>query len=79
MRVERRRVLRSGYLVALWAAGYGLGRLWVEALRADAAALVAGVRVNTWMALLALAVGGTLAWMGRAPRVVDVSNRGTDG
>ncbi len=66
VRVERRKVLRPGYLVALWVAGYGLGRLWVEALRADAASLVAGVRVNTWMALLAIVVGGVLALRGRA-------------
>ena len=45
--------------------GYGLGRLWVEALRSDAASLVAGVRVNIWMALAAILVGGTVAWRGR--------------
>jgi len=66
VRVERRKVLRPGFLVALWVAGYGLGRLWVEALRADAASLVAGVRVNTWVALLAIVVGGALALRGRA-------------
>jgi len=65
VRVERRRILRPGYIVALWVAGYGLGRLWIEALRVDAASLVAGVRVNIWMALLAIAVGGLVAIRGR--------------
>jgi hypothetical protein len=27
--------------------------------------LVAGVRVNTWMALAAIVVGGMVAWRGR--------------
>ena len=65
VRIERRGVLRPGYLVALWVAGYGLGRFWVEALRVDAASLVAGVRVNTWMSLLAIMVGGAVALRGR--------------
>ena len=65
VRVERRGILRPGYIVALWVFGYGLGRLWVEALRVDAASLIAGVRVNTWMALVAILVGGAVAWTGR--------------
>ena len=63
--VERRRILRPGYIVALWVAGYGLGRLWIEALRADPASLLVGVRVNIWMALLAIVVGGVFALRGR--------------
>ena len=65
IRIERRGVLRPGYVTGLWVFGYGLGRLWVEALRSDAASLVAGVRVNVWMALAAILVGGTVAWRGR--------------
>lgn len=65
IRIERRGVLRPGYVTGLWVFGYGLGRLWVEALRSDAASLVAGVRVNTWMALVAILVGGAVAWQGR--------------
>jgi prolipoprotein diacylglyceryl transferase len=67
VRVERRSLLRPGYIVALWVFGYGLGRLWVEALRSDAASLIAGVRVNTWMALVAIVVGAVVARAGRIP------------
>ena len=67
VRVERLSILRPGYIVALWVFGYGLGRLWVEALRSDAASLIAGVRVNTWMALLAILVGAVVARAGRIP------------
>jgi prolipoprotein diacylglyceryltransferase len=45
----------------LWACGYGLGRLWVESLRIDHASLVAGVRVNIWMSLVAIVIGGAVA------------------
>jgi len=67
VRVERSSILRPGYIVALWVFGYGLGRLWVEALRSDPASLIAGVRVNIWMALLAILVGAVTAWSGRIP------------
>lgn len=65
VRVERNGLLRPGYLVALWAAGYGLGRLWVEILRVDAASLVLGIRVNIWMALLLIVFGAVGALRGR--------------
>ena len=68
VRIERRGVLRPGYLVGLWVFGYGLGRLWVEALRVDQASLVVGVRVNTWMALAAIAVGAVVTWIGRTAK-----------
>ena len=46
--------------------GYGVGRLWLETVRIDAATEVAGLRVNIWMSL-ALIVGGlvVLFWPGR--------------
>jgi prolipoprotein diacylglyceryl transferase len=45
----RRKVLRPGQLFVLYVGGYGLGRLWVEALRIDTATRLAGVRVNIWV------------------------------
>lgn len=39
---------RPGTLFALYVGGYGLGRLWVEALRIGDATRVAGVRVDCW-------------------------------
>jgi len=77
VRIERRGVLRPGYLVGLWVFGYGLGRLWVEALRVDQASLIVGVRVNTWMALAAIAVGAVVAWTGRTAK--SSAGAGSDG
>jgi prolipoprotein diacylglyceryl transferase len=66
--LERRGVLRRGQAFFLYVAGYGLGRLWVEALRIDEATHVWGVRVNIWVALLILATGvAGLVWTGRRP------------
>lgn len=54
-------VLRRGRWLAVYIAGYGLGRLWVEALRSDEATHVLGLRVNIWTSLVAI-VGGLL-WL----------------
>ena len=64
--VDRRRVLRPGSLLAVYVCGYGVGRLWIEAVRIDQASLLAGVRVNIWMSL-ALIAGSVayLAWSRR--------------
>ena len=77
VRIERRGVLRPGYLVGLWVFGYGLGRLWVEALRVDQASLIVGVRVNTWMALAAIGVGAVVTWTGRTAK--SPASAGSDG
>ncbi|HSL56784.1 MAG TPA: prolipoprotein diacylglyceryl transferase [Acidimicrobiales bacterium] len=55
--VDRRGLLRRGYLFALYVFGYGVGRLAMELLRVDEASLLLGVRVNVWMSL-ALIIGG---------------------
>ena len=52
---------RPGRLFALYVGGYGLGRLWVEALRIDPASRIAGLRVNIWVSLVAIA--GSAAWL----------------
>ena len=57
---------RPGRLFALYVAGYGLGRLWVEALRIDPASTIAGVRVNIWVSILTIAAAG--AWLVRDSR-----------
>ena len=54
-------VLKRGRWLAVYVVGYGLGRLWVESLRADAANTILGLRVNIWTSLLAI-VGGLL-WL----------------
>lgn len=68
---ERRRPDgRPGRLFALYVAGYGLGRLWVEALRIDPASQVLGLRVNIWVSLVA--VTGASLWL-----LVRTAGRGT--
>jgi prolipoprotein diacylglyceryltransferase len=70
---ERRRPGgRPGRLFALYVAGYGVGRLWVEALRIDPASHIAGIRVNIWVSLLAI-VGSTLWLLARGRVAQDAS------
>lgn len=52
--IDRRRRLRRGQLIAVYVAGYSLGRLWVESLREDYANTLLGLRVNIWASLAAL-------------------------
>lgn len=58
--LDRRKMAPRGKLFAIYVFGYGLGRLWVEALRIDKASKIFGTRVNIWVAVLA--VLGGLAW-----------------
>jgi hypothetical protein len=46
--------------MAMYIAGYGLGRFWVEGLRIDRADELAGLRWNQWVAI-AMVVGGSIA------------------
>ena len=54
--IDRRRVLKPGRLVWVYAAGYAIGRLWIEALRIDKATEIFGVRVNLWTMGIVLVV-----------------------
>ncbi|MGH9153040.1 MAG: prolipoprotein diacylglyceryl transferase, partial [Acidimicrobiales bacterium] len=56
VRLGRTGRLRRGQLFVVYAGGYALGRLWVEALRIDPASRVLGLRVNIWTSLVALVV-----------------------
>ena len=61
-----RRVSRPGSLLAVYVLGYGLGRLWIEAVRIDPASLILGVRVNIWMSLVLIAGSAAyLVWLRR--------------
>ena len=62
---DPRRVSRPGSLLAVYACGYGLGRLWIEAVRIDHASLVWGVRVNIWMSLVLVVVSALYLLMTR--------------
>lgn len=59
--IGRRFRLRAGTLFALYVAGYGAGRMWVESLRVDPAAMVGGIRFNVLVGVLALISGGIAA------------------
>jgi prolipoprotein diacylglyceryl transferase len=78
--LDRRKVIRPGNLFVLYVGGYGLGRLWVEALRADAANEILGVRVNIWTALAAtIGAAVVLAVRGLRRREDDNDEPYTDG
>jgi prolipoprotein diacylglyceryl transferase len=78
--LDRRGVVRRGRLFAVYVLGYGLGRFWVEALRADEASLILGIRVNLWVSAL-LVLGGLtwLFWPSGADEVDDDGLEGGDG
>ena len=62
--VDRRWSIGRGGLLALYVMGYGIGRVWVEGLRIDPADEIGGLRLNQWVALLAVVGGaGYLAWL----------------
>ena len=66
---------RPERLFALYVAGYGVGRFWVEGLRIDPAKSGGGLRLNQWTAIV-LVVGGLmfLEYARRRPRTsVNVS------
>lgn len=58
--IDRRWKLAGGRLFALYLVGYGTGRFMIEGLRIDPAHHIAGLRLNQWVALAAVAAG--LIW-----------------
>ena len=70
--VERTWRLRPGQLFLLYVGGYGVGRLWVEALRADEATQILGLRVNIWMSLVAI-VGASVLFIIRRKTPVPLA------
>ncbi len=65
---DRRFRLGRGRAFALYIGAYAVGRLWIEALRADQANRILGLRINEWTS--ALAIVGAVAWIvtHRGPR-----------
>jgi prolipoprotein diacylglyceryl transferase len=59
LQIDKRMSLRPGRLMAVYVAGYAVGRFWVEGLRIDPANSGGGWRLNQWTAVVAfvLAVG----------------------
>jgi len=61
--------IRPGGLFALYVLIYSIGRLWIETLRIDPSHELAGVRLNVWVAGLAiLASGAFFVWWQRSWR-----------
>jgi prolipoprotein diacylglyceryl transferase len=57
---ERRFDLGHGRVFGLYAAGYSVGRGWIEYLRVDEAHHIAGLRLNDWTAMILFAGAVTL-------------------
>ena len=61
--IERRFRIRPGGLFALYVILYSIGRLWIETLRIDPSHEWAGVRLNVWVAGLAIVLATAfLVW-----------------
>jgi prolipoprotein diacylglyceryl transferase len=56
--VERVFRIRPGGLFALYVFLYSIGRIWIELLRVDPSHEIAGVRLNAWVAGLAVLLSG---------------------
>lgn len=66
IRIDRSGRLRSGRLFAAYVVGYFVARLGLELLRVDPASLLLGIRVNVWVSLFGIAVGGFFVATGLA-------------
>lgn len=66
VRAERRYHWRNGQVFAAYVALYTFGRFFFELLRSDAATLILGLRVNTWVSA-ALFVGSIIMFLRRKP------------
>ena len=67
--LDKKKAIPRGKLFAVYVFGYGVGRLWIEALRIDKASHILGLRVNIWVSLFAI-IGG-LAWWLLGNRTAD--------
>jgi prolipoprotein diacylglyceryl transferase len=64
--VERRFRIRPGGLFALYVLVYSIGRLWIEALRVDPSHELGGVRLNVYVAAVAIVLSaGFFVWWQR--------------
>ena len=62
---DRRFRLGAGRVFALYVAGYATGRFWIEGLRIDDAQVFAGLRLNQWVSLVAVAGALVYLWLRR--------------
>ncbi len=71
--VDRRFRLRPGRLLAVYVAGYAVGRFWVEGLRIDPANSGGGWRLNQWTAVVAFVLAVAYLLWDRTRPTVDVA------
>lgn len=75
--VDRTGKLKRGRLIWVYVLGYGIGRLWIEAIRTDAASKVLGLRVNIWLSL-ALIISGVIGLLSARRSPDDSDEPDTD-
>jgi prolipoprotein diacylglyceryl transferase len=63
--LARRFTLRHGRLLALYVAGYTLGRFWIEGLRVDPAHHILGLRLNQWTSVVIFILAVAYFWFAR--------------
>lgn len=47
----------NGIMLPLYLIGYGIGRFWIEGLRADSLYLMPGLRISQWVSAVIVIVG----------------------
>jgi prolipoprotein diacylglyceryl transferase len=75
---DRRWRLGGGRVFALYVAGYSTGRFWVESFRIDDSESWAGLRLNQWVALVALLGALLFLWLRRGVGREQVVERDPD-
>jgi prolipoprotein diacylglyceryl transferase len=63
--VGTRKLVRPGYLFAVYAAAYSFGRFFTEYLRIDTAHRIGGLRLNDWTSIAVFVVASAIAIHGR--------------
>lgn len=75
LRVDAKKLLPRGRLIAIYLLGYGVGRLWIETLKIDSVNKILGLRINIWMSgALILAGLATIFWPGGDKQVEEASD-----
>ena len=63
--IDRRGQLKPGRLMAVYLVGYFSGRFWIEGIRIDRAHVIAGLRLNQWVALAVVVCAGSFLLLDR--------------
>ncbi|MEO3935508.1 prolipoprotein diacylglyceryl transferase [Dermatophilaceae bacterium Soc4.6] len=78
--LDRRVTLRAGQVLALYIAGYPIGRVVLEFMRTDDANHILGLRVNVWVSLIVFLLGAAMfVLFGRRSRPSELESLPTPG